>query len=320
MKIMVTGAAGFIGSHVSEYFVDRGHYVIGIDNFDNFYPEKVKQFNISGLKDNSRFLFYRVDIRDKISINSIFSSENIDAVIHLAAKAGVRPSIDSISDYYDVNVNGTISLLEEMKSHNIKKMLFASSSSVYGNNEKVPFSESDPVDNPISPYASTKKSGELLCHVYNHLYGIDITCLRFFTVFGPRQRPDLAIHRFTKLIDEGKEIPFYGDGSTARDYTFIKDIVRGIDCALKNLNGYNIYNLGESRVIKLDEVVKTIEYALGKKAILNQLPLQQGDVKITYADISKSKAEIGYNPKYSFQEGIEEFIEWYSKMKCLIIR
>ena len=185
MKILVTGAAGFIGSHVCEYYIELGHFVVGVDNFDNFYPQRFKQLNLAGLKKNSRFQFHNADIRDRVSLNSIFSSNKIDAVIHLAAKAGVRPSIDSIADYYDVNVNGTISLLEEMKFNNVKKMLFASSSSVYGNNPKVPFSESDHVDNPISPYASTKKSGELLCHVYCHLYGFNITCLRFFTVFGP---------------------------------------------------------------------------------------------------------------------------------------
>ena len=208
----------------------------------------------------------------------------------MAAKAGVRPSIDSITEYYDVNVNGTVSLLESMRIYDVKKMLFASSSSVYGNNPKVPFSETDRVDNPISPYASTKKSGELLCHVYSHLYNFDITCLRFFTVFGPRQRPDLAIHKFTRLIDEGKPIPFYGDGSTSRDYTYIDDIVNGINCALNHLDGYRIYNLGESKVINLKQLVETIENSLGKKAILNRLPLQQGDVNITYAEYFKGKS------------------------------
>jgi UDP-glucuronate 4-epimerase len=318
MKILVTGAAGFIGSHVCEYYIEQGHFVVGIDNFDDFYPKRFKLLNLVGLKKNSRFQLYDTDIRDKIFLNSIFSSNKIDAVIHLAAKAGVRPSINSIEDYYDVNVNGTISLLEEMKLNNVRKMIFASSSSVYGNNPKVPFSESDHVDNPISPYASTKKSGELLCHVYCHLYGFNITCLRFFTVFGPRQRPDLAIHKFTKLIDEGQPIPFYGDGSTARDYTFIYDLVNGISCALNNLEGYRIYNLGESRVISLYELVRTIEEFLGNKAILNHLPLQPGDVKITYADISKAKNEIGYEPKISFRDGIKEFIKWYSKNKNIL--
>jgi UDP-glucuronate 4-epimerase len=318
MKILVTGAAGFIGSHVCEYYIELGHFVVGIDNFDNYYPERFKQLNIAELEKNSRFEFHKADIRDRISITSIFSSHKIDAVIHLAAKTGVRPSIDSVADYYDVNINGTISILEIMKHNNVKKMIFASSSSVYGNNQKVPFSESDHVDNPISPYASTKKSGELLCHVYSHLYRFDITCLRFFTVYGPRQRPDLAIHKFTKLIDQEKPIPFYGDGSTARDYTYIYDIVNGINCALKNLGGYRIYNLGESKVINLSELVRTIEEFLLEKAILNQLPLQPGDVKITYADISKAKYEIGYDPKISFRDGINEFIKWYTTNKVLL--
>jgi len=315
MNILVTGAAGFIGSHVCEYYLGLGNSVVGIDNLDDFYPERIKLSNISGIKKNSRFQFHKIDIRDRVSLGPVFSSNEIDVVIHLAAKAGVRPSIDNITEYYDVNVNGTVSLLEEMKHNNVKKMIFASSSSVYGNNKKVPFSESDSVDNPISPYASTKKSGELLCHVYYHLYGFDITCLRFFTVYGPRQRPDLAIHKFSKLIDEGKPIQFFGDGSTARDYTYIADIVNGIGCAFNNLKGYNIYNLGESRVINLDKLVKTIENFIGKKAILDHLPLQPGDVKITYADISKARTEIGYSPKYTFEAGVNEFVLWYFQVK-----
>jgi UDP-glucuronate 4-epimerase len=317
MTILVTGAAGFIGSHVCEYFIEQGHLVVGVDSFDDFYNESIKQLNLTNLNKSDRFQFYKADIRDRLSIKSIFTTNKIDAVIHLAAKAGVRPSISAIDEYYDVNVNGTVSLLEEMKINDVKKMVFASSSSVYGNNSKVPFSESDSVANPISPYAATKKSGELLCHVYSHLYGFDITCLRFFTVYGPRQRPDLAIYKFTKLIDEGKPIPFYGKGSSARDYTYIRDIVNGISCAFRDLNGYKIYNLGESRVIKLKTLVATIENALGKKAVLNKLPVQQGDVEITYADISKAKTEIGYEPKYTFEEGINEFIEWYLKTKTI---
>jgi UDP-glucuronate 4-epimerase len=318
MTILVTGAAGFIGSHVCEYFIELGYHVIGIDSFDDFYPVKFKQLNLIRLQENSRFQFHQVDIRDNKTLHSIFSSDQIDIVIHLAAKAGFRPSIDSIAEYYDVNVNGTVSLLESMRIHNVTKMLFASSSSVYGNNTKVPFSETDLVDNPISPYASTKKSGELLCHVFCHLYGFDITCLRFFTVFGPRQRPDLAIHKFTRLIDEGKPIPFYGDGSTSRDYTFVDDLVNGINCAMNHLGGYRIYNLGESKVINLKNLVATIENVLNKKAILNQLPFQQGDVKITYADITKSKEEIGYNPKYDIETGINKFVEWYKINKVVL--
>ena len=315
MNILVTGAAGFIGSHVCEHFIKFGNSVIGLDNFDDFYPIKFKELNLAELKKCNQFKFYKADIRDNEALNKIFSHGNVEVVIHLAAKAGVRPSIESIEEYYDVNVNGTVSLLEAMRRNKVKKMLFASSSSIYGNNIKVPFSETDPVDNPISPYASTKKSGELLCHVYNHLYNFDITCLRFFTVYGPRQRPDLAIHKFTKLIDEDKSIPFYGDGSTSRDYTYIDDIIEGINCAINHINGYQLFNLGESNVITLNQLVATIENALDKKAILNRQPMQPGDVTKTYADISKAKSEIGYNPKFDFETGINEFVKWYKDNK-----
>ncbi len=318
MNILVTGAAGFIGSHVCEHFIKLGHNIFGIDNFDDFYPVSFKNLNLIQLNGSKQFQFQKVDIRDSTQLNEIFSSQNIDVVIHLAAKAGVRPSIKSIGDYYDVNVNGTLSLLESMRRHNVRKMLFASSSSIYGNNPKVPFSETDSVDHPISPYASSKKSGELLCHVYCHLYNFSITCLRFFTVYGPRQRPDLAIHKFTRLIQEGKEIPFYGDGSTSRDYTYIDDIVSGIGCSLNHLAGYRIYNLGESKVITLRQLVEVIEETLNVKAVLNKLPSQEGDVSRTYADISKAKAELGYDPKYSFETGIKNFVEWYNINKSVL--
>jgi UDP-glucuronate 4-epimerase len=315
MNVLVTGIAGFIGSHTGERLLKDNHNVIGIDNFDPFYSKTFKEFNLQNLHSSPNFTFYETDIRDKQSLKDIFSNHKIDAVIHLAAKAGVRPSIENIEDYYDVNINGSIALLEAMRASNVKKIAFASSSSVYGNNEKVPFSESDVVDNPISPYAATKKSCELLSHVYSHLYGFDITCLRFFTVFGPRQRPDLAIHKFTRMIDKGQPIPFYGDGSTSRDYTYVDDIVDGIICALNNLGGYRVYNLGESRVIKLNELVLAIEKALGKTAIIDKKPFQQGDVQKTYADITKAKTEIGYNPSYDFQQGIQLFVDWYNKHK-----
>jgi len=320
MNILVTGAAGFIGSHVCEHFIETNHCVTGIDNFDDSYSAELKNLNLTKLYKDNKFQFQKIDIRDSKGLNSIFDSYKIDIVIHLAAKAGVRPSMDSIAEYYDVNVNGTVSLLECMRSHGVKKMIFASSSSIYGNNKKVPFSETDTVDNPISPYAATKKSGELLCHVYSHLYEFDITCLRFFTVFGPRQRPDLAIHKFTRLIDIGKPVPFYGDGSTSRDYTYVDDIVNGIKCAVNYLNGYRIYNIGESKVINLKSLVETIELILGKKAILNYLPMQQGDVDKTYADISKAKEEIGYDTKYDIEIGLREFIEWYNLNKHFIWR
>jgi len=316
MYILVTGAAGFIGSHVCDFFINLGHCVIGIDNFDPFYAMEFKELNLAESKKSNRFKFYQTDIRNEKALADIFSENNVDCVIHLAAKAGVRPSIDSIQQYYDVNVNGTVSLLEAMRKNTVKKMLFASSSSIYGNNSKVPFSETDIVDNPISPYASTKKSGELLCHVYNHLYDFDITCLRFFTVFGPRQRPDLAIHKFTTLIDEGKAIPFYGDGSTSRDYTYIDDLVDGINCAFNHLKGYQLFNLGESNVISLTQLVKTIENSLNKKAILNIQPMQPGDVIRTYADISKAKSQIGYNPKFDFETGVIQFVSWYKSQRA----
>jgi UDP-glucuronate 4-epimerase len=315
MIILVTGAAGFIGSNTCEHLIDLGNSIIGIDNFDDFYPRNTKEKNLSTLRQNNRFQFHEADIRNRRQLDAIFSSNNIDAVIHLAAKAGVRPSIENIEDYYDVNINGTVCLLETMKIHNVKKMLFASSSSVYGNNKNIPFNEADSVDNPISPYASTKKSGELLCYVYYHLYGFDITCLRFFTVYGPRQRPDLAIHKFTRLINTGNPIPFYGDGTTARDYTYINDIVCGIECALNKMDGYNIYNLGGSGVVDLKTMVQNIEEILGKKAILNRLPAQMGDVEITYADINKAKSEIGYDPAFPFKNGIRLFIEWFLENK-----
>ncbi|MEO7046469.1 MAG: GDP-mannose 4,6-dehydratase, partial [Ferruginibacter sp.] len=308
----------FIGSHVCEYFIEHNHFVTGIDNFDDFYSAEFKNLNLAKLQKSNKFRFQKTDIRDSEGLNSIFASDKIDVVIHLAAKAGVRPSIDSIAEYYEVNVIGTVSLLESMRSHGVKKMIFASSSSIYGNNKKVPFSETDTVDNPISPYAATKKSGELLCHVYSHLYQFDITCLRFFTVFGPRQRPDLAIHKFTRLIDTRKPVPFYGDGSTSRDYTYVDDIVNGIKCAVNYLGGYRIYNIGESKVINLKNLVETIENILGKKAILNRLPMQQGDVNKTYADISKAKEEIGYDTKYDIETGLKSFIDWYNLNKNIL--
>jgi UDP-glucuronate 4-epimerase len=318
VNILVTGAAGFIGSHICDFFAGSNHCVIGIDNFDDFYSAGIKRLNIEQLQRNTMFRFLQVDIRDRDALDSIFDSCEFDSVIHLAAKTGVRLSLDSIAEYYDVNVNGTVSLLESMRRHKVKKLLFASSSAIYGNNHKLPFAESDHVDFPISPYASTKRSCELLCHVYTHLYQFNITCLRFFTVFGPRQRPDLAIHKFTKLIDEGKPIPFFGDGFTSRDYTYIDDIIGGVSCALSHLKGYHIYNLGGARVVNLKKIVEIIENALGKKALLNHLPLQQGDVNITWADISRARSELGYNPSYDIVSGVNRFVEWYNENRDVL--
>jgi UDP-glucuronate 4-epimerase len=315
MNILITGIAGFIGSHLGEKLLNLGHCIIGVDNFDTFYPKNFKVGNLVQLNKSRQFSFYEDDIRSKKSIRSIFKNNKIDIVIHLAAKAGVRPSIEHIEEYYEVNINGTLNLLECMRQNKVSKLIFASSSSVYGNNSKVPFSEIDFVDAPISPYAATKKSGELLCHVYKHLYQFDINCLRFFTVFGPRQRPDLAIHKFTRLIDINKPLPFYGDGSTARDYTYIDDIIEGIICSLNGLKGFHVYNIGESRIITLNELIQMIESKLNKKAILEKYPLQPGDVTRTFADITKAKRELGYNPKYNLDIGISKFIKWYMENK-----
>ena len=315
MNILVTGSSGFIGSHLTELLLNANNKIVGLDNFDNFYPRIFKESNMEIALKNENFRFYEGDIREKKIIKKIISENNIEVVIHLAAKAGVRPSILNPQEYYDVNVNGTLSIIEAMQESNCKNLILASSSSIYGDQEKVPFDENDKVDHPISPYAATKKSTELLAHVYSHLYGMNITCLRFFTAYGPRQRPDLAIHKFTRLIDEGMKIPVFGDGDTARDYTFIFDIVEGIKKSMENMNGYKIYNLGESKVIKLNELISTIELHLGKKAIIERLPEQPGDVKQTFANIQKARNEINYNPKIEFNKGIELFIDWYKSNK-----
>lgn len=312
IKILITGAAGFIGSNLTDSLLNLGHAVLGIDNFDSFYGRSIKEANIRVALQNNSFTLMEGDIRDKEFLDKCFSFFKPELVIHLAAKAGVRPSIANPVEYYDVNVMGTLNILEIMKKYNLKKLIFASSSSVYGNNKKVPFSEADPVDNPISPYAATKKAGELLCHTYHHLYDFDIFCLRFFTVYGSRQRPDLAIHKFTKAILENETITLYGDGSSRRDYTHIDDIVEGVLDAMKNLKGFDIFNLGESDTTPLLNLVSIIETATNKKAILKFLPMQDGDVVQTYADISKSRKFLGYNPKVKIEAGIERFVDEFS--------
>lgn len=313
MNILITGGAGFIGSNLSDALLSTGNNIIILDNFDPFYAVATKRKNISNILTNPNAKLVEGDIRDKKILDDIFSQNNIDVVIHLAAKAGVRPSIESIEEYYDVNVTGTLNILECMKKHSVTKMAFASSSSVYGNSPTVPFNESDFVDHPISPYAATKKSGELLCHVYCHLYGFDISCLRFFTVYGPRQRPDLAINKFTRLILNGSPIPFFGDGTSARDYTFVNDIVDGIIKSLPNLKGYNVYNLGESSTITLSQMVQTLSNIIGKEAIIDKKPKQPGDVELTYANVSKAKSEIGYNPRVDVESGLRQFVDWFKE-------
>jgi UDP-glucuronate 4-epimerase len=313
MNVLVTGAAGFIGSHLCERLLADGHHIVGLDNFDPSYDPQVKRKNLAACAGRKEFNLIEGDIRDTACIDQICAAHMFDIIVHLAARAGVRPSIEDPLGYQDVNVRGTIILLEAAKKHRIKKFIFASSSSVYGNNEKVPFAETDNVDNPISPYAATKKAGELFCQTYSHLYGIDMTCLRLFTVYGPRQRPDLAIHKFTRLIESGKPIPVFGDGSMQRDHTYIGDIIDGIVGAMQACKGYEIYNLGESRPIRLDVLIQSIENALGKKAIINRLPLQSGDVAITYADVTKAVKVLGYKPKTQLEDGLKKFIEWFRK-------
>ncbi len=307
---LVTGGAGFIGSHLVDNLLSEGNNVIAIDNFDDFYSRDIKLKNIATALTFDTFQLVEGDIRDRKLLDDLFSNNHFDVVVHLAAKAGVRPSIEDPEGYYDVNINGTLNILEAMKAYDIKKMIFASSSSVYGNNEKVPFSESDVVDFPISPYAATKKSGELLCHTYHHLYDFKINCLRFFTVYGPRQRPDLAINKFTKKIMNGETIQMFGDGTTKRDYTYIDDIIQGIKLAIDNLDGFEVFNLGESRTIMLKDLISQIENEIGEKAIIEKLPLQPGDVEQTYADISKARELLKYDPQYEIEEGIKNFIEW----------
>ena len=308
--ILVTGGAGFIGSHLCKYLLKSGHKVVCVDNFNNFYDPLIKEKNISDLMERKDFRLFRADIRDKAGMEDIFREARPELVIHLAAMAGVRPSIADPFLYYDVNLKGTLTLLETMRHSGVARMIFASSSSVYGNNSKIPFSESDPVDNPISPYAASKRACELLCSTYHSLYQFEIFCLRFFTVYGPGQRPDLAIHSFTSKIIDNRPVQVFGDGNTFRDYTYIDDALKGISNSISHLKGFNIYNIGESRRVSLTEVIETIEDVLGKKAIKEFLPPQAGDVNATYADISKARKELDYLPSYDFRKGIEEFIRW----------
>lgn len=284
--------------------------MVGLDNFDPFYDTAVKRGNLRQLLESASFELVEGDIRDAGCVESVLGQGGFEAIVHLAAKAGVRPSIEDPVGYMDVNLNGTMVMLEAARKHAIRKFVFASSSSVYGNNAKVPFSEADPVDFPISPYAATKKAGELICHTYSHLYGIGMTCLRFFTVYGPRQRPDLAIHKFARMIEAGKPIPVFGDGSMRRDFTYIDDIIDGVVAAIDRCFGYAIYNLGESRPVRLDALIAAIEAALGKKALLDRLPEQPGDVVQTYADVTNAVRELGYRPKTDLSVGLERFINW----------
>jgi len=311
--LLVTGGAGFIGSHLCERLLNDGTKVICLDNFDSFYDPNIKIKNVErmGKKFPDQFELVTGDIRNPDHLKKIFQKNRIDFVVHLAARAGVRPSIAEPLLYQDVNIRGTVVLLEASKANGIKNIVFASSSSVYGENQRVPFTEEDLDIQPISPYGATKRAGELLCYSYYHLYRMDIACLRIFTAYGPRQRPEMAIHKFTRLIDQGEKIQIYGDGSSRRDYTYIDDLIEGILGVIRHHRGFEVYNLGESQTTSLIELIKLIEGAFGKKANIEMLATRPGDVSITYADISKAKRMLGYQPKVKMEEGIKRFVEWY---------
>jgi len=316
--ILVTGGAGFIGSHLCERLLNDGGRVVCLDNFDNFYDPNIKIKNVEAIarKYSEQFELVTGDIRNHDHLMGIFQKIQIDSIVHLAARAGVRPSIVEPLLYEDVNIRGTIGLLEACKEHKIRNLIFASSSSVYGENQRVPFSERDLDIQPISPYGATKRAGELLCYSFHHLYGMNIACLRIFTAYGPRQRPEMAIHKFTRLIDQGEKIPLFGDGSSRRDYTYIDDLIEGILGVIHYHKGFEVYNLGESQTTSLKELIGLIESALGKKANIEVLAPQPGDVSITYADISKAKQMLKYRPKVEMEEGIKRFVEWYKAQRA----
>ncbi|MFM2295390.1 MAG: hypothetical protein RLZZ350_1803 [Verrucomicrobiota bacterium] len=312
MNFLVTGGAGFIGSHVCESLLGSGHAVWVLDDLNVFYDPQIKQRNLRDLSAaGGQFEFIHADLTDATAVNALFARVEFDQVIHLAARAGVRPSLEEPALYQRVNVEGTVNILEAARKTGCKKVTIASSSSVYGVNAKTPFSESDPIFSAISPYAASKLACEALGHVYHHIYGLDIIMLRFFTVYGPRQRPDLAIHKFAKLISAGKTIPVFGDGSTARDYTYITDIVDGIIACTKNNFGFEIFNLGESQTVTLARLIELLEKSLGVKAKIDRQPTQPGDVPITFADVSKARAKLGYNPHTKIDEGIPKFVAWF---------
>ena len=314
MNFLVTGGAGFIGSHVCERLLGLGHSVWAFDDLNDFYAPELKRGNLRHLQSLGRpFEFMPGDLTDRGALDGVFSSIKLDQVIHLAARAGVRPSLDQPALYQRVNVEGTVNLLEAARSRGVKKFTIASSSSVYGINSKSPFSERDPIFSAISPYAASKLACEALGHVYHHVYGFDVAMLRFFTVYGPRQRPDLAIFKFAQLIRRGEPIPVFGDGSTARDYTYITDTLEGIIACTGKEFGYQVYNLGESQTVKLSRLIELLEGALGRKALIRRLPMQPGDVPLTCADISKAREQLGYNPRVPIEKGIGLFVDWFNQ-------
>jgi UDP-glucuronate 4-epimerase len=314
MNFLVTGGAGFIGSHVCEKLLRDGHHVWAFDDLNDFYDPKLKQRNLREILALARpFEFVHGDITDAAALDEIFSSVKFDQVIHLAARAGVRGSLAAPTLYQRVNVEGTVNLLETARKNGVKKITIASSSSVYGANSRLPFSEKDLVVSPISPYAASKLACESLGHVWHHVYKMDVAMLRFFTVYGPRQRPDLAISKFAELISAGKPIPVFGDGSTARDYTFVSGTLAGIIACTQREFGFEIFNLGESQTVKLNQLIELLENALGKKAVIDRQPMQTGDVPLTCADISKARARLGYNPQVKIQDGIPLFTDWFKE-------
>jgi UDP-glucuronate 4-epimerase len=315
MKILLTGGAGFIGSNLAEVLIDRDDELILIDNFCDFYDPKIKERNTASLKQLGDFKLHRGDIRDKDFLEGLFNRYRPERVVHLAAMAGVRPSLENPGLYSDVNITGTVHLLEASRKYEVEQFVFGSSSSVYGANSKVPFQEGDALDQIVSPYAATKWAGEKLCSLYSRNEGLPTTCLRFFTVYGPRQRPEMAIHKFVRMIDSGEKIPVFHQGESARDYTFIEDILNGILASLENIKDFRIYNLGNSTTVRLIDLVQEIERALGKRAEIELMPRQKGDVPITYADISRARKELGFSPQVALPEGLARFIDWYRSGK-----
>lgn len=310
-QVLITGAAGFIGSHLAERLLERGDSVIAIDDFNDYYDPKIKRRNIEKALQDPHYELHKADVCDEQDIREIFSRQRPDVVVHLAARAGVRPSLKQPNLYHRINVIGSQHILDACREFRPSHLVFASSSSVYGGCTDVPFKEDNPASRPISPYAATKRMNELQAHVYSHIYGLNVTMLRFFTAYGPRQRPDMAIHKFTRLISAGKPVPRFGDGSTRRDYTYIDDIIDGVICAVDRPFRYEILNLGESHTTSLSELIDLIAKALGKPADIEELPLQPGDVDITCADITRARELLGYDPKFAMEEGIRRFVEWY---------
>ena len=317
-RILVTGAAGFIGSHIVDRLLADGRSVWGLDNFDDFYPRQIKESNLESALTHKEFEPVEGDLRDDVLLNTLFRVGEFDAVVHMAAKAGVRPSIEAPEEYYDSNVMGTVRLLEAMRRYGVGALVFASSSSVYGSRPgSGPFSEDDPVDHPVSPYAATKRAGELLCHTYWHLQGLSCDCLRFFTVYGPRQRPDLAIHKFTREISTGQPVPIYGDGTAARDFTYVDDTVGAVLKSLKQVMRtgkeplFRILNIGADRTVTVNELVHLLGDAMDVVPTVEHLPPQPGDVPQTWADISKARDMLGFNPTVPIEEGLRRFVAWF---------